>query len=269
MTLAGRIGAKYPSHFAEHQASFVDFEVGVTQVNSFLDQIQKPDYIINCIGITKSHIDESSARSILSAVQVNTVFPNELSVWAEDSSTRIIQIATDCVFSGREGSYSETSMHDAEDVYGKTKSLGETVSENVMHLRCSTIGPEVGKSTLLLEWVRNQPIGAKINGFEDHIWNGITTKSFAKVARGIVENDLFKAGVHHLVPQDHVNKDQLLRMISKVYGRTDIEIVPIYSAKAVDRSLKTNQLVFNKVLWEYGGYSEAPRIIDLLQELVE
>jgi dTDP-4-dehydrorhamnose reductase len=65
-----------------------------------------------------------------------------LAIFAEDSGAKVIQIATDCVFSGSNGSYLETDPHDATDVYGKTKSDGEIESSAVMQLRCSIIGRE-------------------------------------------------------------------------------------------------------------------------------
>ena len=39
--------------------------------------------------------------------------------------TKIFQIATDCVFSGKIGGYNELSNHDDLDIYGVSKSMGE------------------------------------------------------------------------------------------------------------------------------------------------
>ena len=43
---------------------------------------------------------------------------------------KVIQIATDCVFDGLKGNYTEDDKHNAIDVYGKTKSLGEVSADN-------------------------------------------------------------------------------------------------------------------------------------------
>ena len=82
-----------------------------------------------------------------------------------------MQIATDCVYSGKKGSYNEDDLHDALDVYGKTKSLGEAQSPNLLNIRCSIIGPEQGKHVSLLEWFLTQEPGAKLQGFAHHHWN--------------------------------------------------------------------------------------------------
>lgn len=247
----------------------IEFDV---EKHNLLDKIPSdwiPDFIINCIGVTKSHIKLDDIQTKLSAIQVNTVFSNQLAQISERIGARIIQISTDCVYSGKSGNYFENDVHDAEDVYGKTKSLGEASSKNVMNIRCSTVGPELGRNTLLLEWLRSQPINAHVRGFSDHIWNGVTTQAFAKVARGVIKKNKFKPGLHHLVPRDKVDKDQLLRMIAEVYGRDDIKIERVKSEQPIDRSLQTLDNSFNEALWESAGYTGVPRIFDLLQDLVE
>jgi dTDP-4-dehydrorhamnose reductase len=111
------------------------------------------DYIINCIGIIRSEIDESSPESVRRAKKINTDFSVELAKFAEKKGLRVIQIATDCVFSGHTGNYVESSPHDPTDVYGKTKSAGESDSKSVQHLRVSIIGPENRSFTSLLSLI--------------------------------------------------------------------------------------------------------------------
>jgi dTDP-4-dehydrorhamnose reductase len=179
----------------------------------------------------------------------------------------VIQIATDCVFSGQKGSYLESEAHDALDVYGKSKSLGEVPNASMMHLRVSIIGPEVGRSTSLLEWVRNQPNGAQIFGFTDHLWNGVTTSHFGKLARGIIESDLFEAGVFHVVPGNRLPKNKLVEKIASVFGRDDIQVQPKPSGNTVDRTLETNDPSFNSSLWAAAGYPTPPTVEQMLEEI--
>jgi dTDP-4-dehydrorhamnose reductase len=178
----------------------------------------KPDWIINCIGIIKPYINESDSISILNAININSIFPIKLSNAAANIDAKVIQIATDCVYSGSKGAYTENDLHDATDIYGKTKSLGEVPAENMMHIRASIIGPELGRSTSLLEWFKSQPINSKINGFTDHLWNGITTHAFGKLCAGIIKQNSFRGGRYHVTPRDIVTKADLLRIFSKVYN---------------------------------------------------
>lgn len=225
------------------------------------------NYVINCIGVIKPRIHDDNQEEIETAIVVNSLFPSRLATAAKIAGARIIQIATDCVFSGDLGHYSETDHHDAEDVYGKTKSLGETSSGSMMHLRVSTIGPEQARSTLLLEWVRNQPQNAQITGYTDHLWNGITTAAFARIARGVVENNNFVPGVHHIVPADEMTKAELVSEIARAFGRDDIQVTPAASRKPVNRTLKTNDDAFNVRLWMDAKYQVIPTLKQLLAEI--
>lgn len=225
------------------------------------------DYVINCIGIIKPKIHDDIQSEREAAILVNSLFPSRLATAAVKAGTRIIQIATDCVFSGADGDYSEVSLHDATDVYGKSKSLGEVPSPALMHLRVSTIGPEQGRSTLLLEWVKTQPQNAQITGFTDHLWNGITTKAFAKISASIVENDAYTPGTHHIVPADVVTKAQLVQMIAEAFGRSDLNVSPGVSSKPINRTLSTKNTQHNAQLWEQAGYSTPPTIAQLLAEI--
>jgi len=227
------------------------------------------DYIVNCVGITKARIDESSRSSRELAVNLNIEFPSNLAEAAEQSGVRVIQVGTDCVFNGTAGNYSESSSHDALDVYGKTKSLGEVPSENLMHLRCSLVGPEIGRSSLFFEWVRNQPQGAKVSGYTNHIWNGLSSRAFGKVVTGIIQKDLFSAGVQHLVPANRVTKDELVRMELAALGRGDVLVQSVTADIAVNRTLRTENSKQNSELFLAAGYSEIPTIDQMVLEACE
>jgi dTDP-4-dehydrorhamnose reductase len=225
------------------------------------------DYIVNCVGLTKSRIEEASIESRSLAVRLNVDFPYDLAVAAEQKGVRVIQVATDCVFSGTKGSYSESAKHDAEDVYGKTKSLGESPSEAVMHLRCSLIGPELGRNSLFFEWIRQQTAGASVQGFTNHIWNGLTSDAFGRVVTGVVKQNLFTPGVQHLVPRDKLTKDQLVRLELDSLTRTDVNVSSVEAPTTVDRTLSTNNVGANLRLFAAAGYLNLPTIAEMVENL--
>lgn len=225
------------------------------------------DYIVNCIGIIKTEIDESSPASCDRARRINSEFPAKLASFAESRQLKVIQIATDCVFSGKVGHYSETSEHDPADVYGRTKSLGEVVSPSIMHLRVSIIGPEKRGFTSLYDWVARQPKDAEIAGYTNHYWNGIPAKHFGKLAKAIIENNLFVAGVHHVLPSDEVTKAELVCLIAEHSARRDISILDTPAAFGIDRTLSTNNPDFSAGLWSAAGYSTPPSIAQLVREI--
>jgi dTDP-4-dehydrorhamnose reductase len=232
-----------------------------------LNELGPDDYVINCIGVINKNIVENSADSREIALLVNSLFPYKLDALASELGFKIIQIATDCVFSGSKGQYLETDMHDTIDIYGKTKSLGEVPSENMMNIRVSIIGPEVNSGLSLFEWVRNQPRNAQIRGYSDHFWNGVTTAAFARICLGIMKNSGFVSGTHHLIPSDSMSKFELVREISSKCERTDIDIHELPSGNRIDRTLSTVNASLNEQLWANAGYSSIPKIADLVSDI--
>lgn len=225
-------------------------------------------WVINAIGVIKPHI-RTSAQDVERAIRVNSLFPHLLAQAAENSGGRILQIATDCVYSGNIGNRAENSPHDALDVYGKTKSLGECASPAMHHLRCSIIGPEPKTYASLLEWFRRQPKKAPVKGYTNHLWNGITTLHFASLCRGIIKNNLELPRLQHVIPKDVVSKHELLKIFAREFQREDILIEPYETNPAVDRTLATENEAMNQRLWSCAGYVAIPTIQKMVAEVAQ
>jgi len=214
------------------------------------------DYVINCIGITKPFCHDDNFKEIKNAIWINGYFPHILSDYAEEYDFKIIQIATDCVYSGKDGGYRESSLHDALDVYGKTKSLGEVKRDNVLNVRCSIIGPEKYKKAFLLEWFLSNKKGDEVNGFSTHLWNGVTTLQFAKVCAKIINEGIFDrlmqdSNVYHFIPNSTVNKYELLSIFNDVFA-ANLKINRVDKGISVlDRTLSTDKNVFLDIFGEY------------------
>lgn len=247
----------------------VKFDVLEDTIASLLDAFPATSVIVNNIGIIKSNIQDGDSDSEVNAIKVNSLFPHELVTEAAKRNIHVIQIATDCVYSGQIGSYNESSKHDAWDVYGKTKSLGEVHASNMTLLRCSVIGREQGRSSNLIEWVLDQPENAQLSGYTNHLWNGLSTLAFSQICAGIIQNRNFVGGVHHVVPTAIVSKQELVTDIARAFGRDDISVSPVETPVAVDRTLSTEDEKFNTLLWKQAGYSEIPTVTQLLKEYAE
>ena len=117
------------------------FEAGRDDPGALLDET-RCDQVVNAIGVIKPLIDEGDPQSVDRAMTINAWFPHSLAEAAEKRGVRVIHMTTDGVFSGRNGPYDEVAAHDADDVYGISKSRGEVVANHVVNLRCSIIGPE-------------------------------------------------------------------------------------------------------------------------------
>ena len=172
--------------------------------------ITKDDVVVNAIGIIKQRTSDP-----LDMIKVNSVFPQLLAKFKNEVGCNVIHITTDCVFNGLKGGYIESDPHDCTDDYGKTKSLGE--NPNVTNIRTSIIGEELENKKSLLEWVRSNS-GKTIDGYENHIWNGVTCLELAKLIDKIIKENMYWNGVRHVFSPTTLSKYELVSMINDIYG---------------------------------------------------
>ncbi|MBI2852127.1 MAG: SDR family oxidoreductase [Chloroflexi bacterium] len=246
-----------------------NLDAGECTVKSIRDVLDGAPWVINAIGVIKPYIHDDNATEVERAVTVNSLFPHLLARAAEENGCRVLQIATDCVFSGLRGDYSETDAHDPLDVYGKTKSLGEVYSSNVYHLRCSIIGPEPKGHVSLMDWLLRQPRNGSVNGYANHRWNGVTTLHFAKLCRGVIKQSIALPHIQHVLPAGTASKAEMLRHFALDFHREDITINPTQAATVIDRTLATQNESLNRTLWKAAGYTKPPSVPEMIAELAQ
>lgn len=244
----------------------IQFDITQDPISKLIDGLSDDSFLINASGMIKHKINSNSLDDLADAIKVNSVFPHELSEKCFAKNIRIFQIATDCVYSGEQGNYSEADSHDPTDIYGVTKSLGEGESQNVMTLRCSMIGLERDSSYEFLNWVIDQPLNQTIQGFENHLWNGLTTLHVAKILKGIIDMEGFREGVHHLVPKDFTSKLELIEIVASEFERQDLVVEKSKGDKGVDRRLITVDHDRNRDYWKWAGYSQPLGISEMIAE---
>lgn len=244
----------------------VQFDAAKDDIHNLISVFPEGTYFVNLIGVIRHKIDIGNNTSIQNAKLVNSMFPQRLLSSVDEINGRVIQIATDCVYSGSLGGYSEHSKADPVDVYGKTKHEGECVASNVMNLRVSVIGREIRNHVELMDWVVNQELEAKLEGFDNHLWNGITSLQFAKLVASIITNKLFSAGTFHIVPGNSITKYELVSLIARLANRADLNVLKTQDALAVNRTLSTELPDFNSMLWQSAGYEALPTIESMVEE---
>ena len=237
-------------------------------LNNIEDLIIKEDKfgcIVNCIGIIKPKINENDLDSVKNTIEVNSYLPINLQRISEEQDIHYIQIGTDCVFAGDIGDYYEDSFMDAKDLYGKSKITGEIESKNKHIVRSSIIGPEEGKGFSLMNWfLKNDE--KEVSGFQNHMWNGVTTLNFSKVVEGMIKNQNFSFKTQHLIPKNTISKAQLLEELKKHFNK-DININHINSDTFINRTLLTKKVEKNEELWKMAGYDSTPSIEESIEEL--
>ena len=186
----------------------------VTRFEQLKELVLNNDYdcIINCIGILNQAADDNKDLAIL----LNSYLPHFLVKITKDSKTKVIQMSTDCVFSGIRGHYIESDNPDGETYYDKTKALGEINDDKNLTFRNSIIGPDINENGIgLFNWFMKQ--SGKINGFEKSLWTGVTTLTLAKAMHKASQCDL--TGLYNLVNNEVTNKYELVSLFNKCMNK--------------------------------------------------
>lgn len=206
----------------------------------------QPTIIINCIGIIKQL---PISKDPLTAITVNAQLPHRLSLVTRTANARLIHISTDCVFDGKKGNYTEEDLSNAEDLYGKTKYLGEVYYSHCITLRTSIIGHELKTNFSLVDWFMSQE--NEINGFTKAIYSGFPTIEIENIISNYVIPNKGISGLYHL-SSDAISKYDLLNIIKKVYKK-DIKINKFDDFK-LDRSMNSDKFKkltgYNAPSWE-------------------
>lgn len=176
--------------------------------------VARPDAVINCIGLVKQLAE---ADDPLAALPINSILPHRLARLCEVAGARLVHVSTDCVFLGTKGLYKESDAPDAQDLYGRSKLLGEVDYPNAMTLRTSIIGHELGSQHGLIGWFLAQT--GEVRGYTRAIFSGLPTVELATVIRDRVLPDSSLRGLYH-VAASPIAKFDLLTLVGRRYQRS-------------------------------------------------
>jgi dTDP-4-dehydrorhamnose reductase len=219
----------FPEELARNVRSWVDADNFDTVVRALA--AIRPDIVVNCIGLIKQLW---IATDPLSAITVNSQLPHRISLICRTTGARLIHLSTDCVFNGEKGNYKESDPSNAEDLYGRTKYLGEVTYPHCVTIRTSIIGHELKGFHGLIEWFLRQE---SVKGYTNAIFSGFPTIELSHIIGDfIIPNDRLK-GVYHISSQP-VSKYELLKLVADRYSK-DIDIEP-YGDVQIDRSLDSS-----------------------------
>jgi dTDP-4-dehydrorhamnose reductase len=193
----------------------------------------RPAAVVNCIGIVKQRPESEEA---IASIEVNALLPHRVAIACRAAGARLIQLSTDCVFSGDKGNYREEDRPDPVDVYGRSKLLGEVTGEGALTLRTSMIGLGLNRKTSLVDWFLAQK--GSVRGYRKAVFSGLTTRELSRVIRMILERHPQASGLYHLSVAP-IDKYTLLLKLRERLGRST-EIVPVDEPR-IDRSLDSTR----------------------------
>ena len=208
--------------YAREKSRFIDTVIGDATDFDFLKKTIYAggyDTVVNCVGVLNQFAENNHAKAIL----LNGYLPHFLADITKETDIQIIQISTDCIFSGKVGGYTEESLPDGTLFYDKSKAIGELEDEKNITLRNSIVGPDIKENGIgLLNWFMQQK--NVVNGFTGAIWTGQTTLQLAKT---IEQAALQRAhGLYNTVPEESINKYELLKLFNIYIRKEPIKIVP-------------------------------------------
>ena len=230
----------------ENQLFIPDFQLDVTNFDELCKVIQQtqPDFIINCIGILNRDAEDNIDKAIL----INAYLPHYLETITKHTSTQLIHISTDCVFSGTGGNYKESDVKDGKGYYAQSKALGEVINDKDLTIRTSIIGPELKNNGIgLLGWFLKQ--SGEVRGYTQAIWSGVTTLELAKYIYSYLQGRRL-SGILHLTNNRPISKFDLLEIIKKVYQLNAISVVP-YADYQSNKSFINTRVDVNYAVPDY------------------
>lgn len=204
--------------------------------------------VINCAGaIPQRNSNGAEANYYI----VNAIFPHVLWSICQRHGAKMIHPTTDCVYNGSRGAYKESDIADESGAYGLSKALGEPATATV--IRTSIIGKELRNKKSFMEWI----LGAEgnVNGWTNHLWNGITCLQWCKVVEQILERDLWWQGTRHILSPVPYSKYEMAKTIRDIF-ELDLIVNPVVADKTVDKTLASE-------------YPEIFDIPDLRQQIEE
>lgn len=190
---------------------YYNIVIDYKSIESIISSIQ-PDFVVNCIGILNKMAEENPS----SAVLINSFFPHYIDDLSKKYGFKFIHMSTDCVFSGKKGSYLESDIPDETSLYGRSKALGEIDNTRNLTLRTSIIGPDINEYGIgLFHWFMKQK--GEVRGFDQVMWSGVTTLEFARSVEKTFHKNI--SGLYHLVNNEKISKYNLLILFQKYMNK--------------------------------------------------
>lgn len=243
-----------PLDLGINKCKLVKHDFLIDDTEKFLENI-KPDVIINCVGIT---IRRGININIVNTKLINSDLPHIFNNWVEKNNKKLIHFSSDCVFDGKHGNYLEHSKKNAQDIYGRTKSMGEINGEKSLTIRCSIIGREIFNYTELFEWLYSMK-NKSIHGYKNVIYSGVTSNWMGNLVKDILKNNIELSGLYNIssIP---ISKYDLLVKLSKAFN-LGVKIT-------CNTNIKSNKVLISKKFTEITGVNP-PSWDDLIVDFKE
>lgn len=173
----------------------------------------RPAVIVNTAGAIKQR---DLASAVAETWYLNGLLPHAVALLASGVGARLITVSTDCVFDGSRGGYTERDAPDVEDLYGRSKAVGEVGYGAHLTLRTSIVGFELQGHLGLFSWLFSQRLGSELRGYRLARYSGVTTGYLSRVIIAQIMAPVPLRGLWQ-VAAEPISKLNLLRQVTEKF----------------------------------------------------
>ena len=215
-----------------------DFKVSTNKhrwpSNAFMEEVKNfSGIIVNCIG--------GIPQSGTSNFEINHTLP----VFLLSTKNKLVQPCTDCVYDGKLPTgycYTGVNNFNANDDYGLSKrrfaEQAESYGNKLKIIRCSIIGYDKNNVSLMSWLIEKAKTDKSCDGYVNHLWNGVTTLTWAKVLVNVITN-WDKSPMVTIPGIEPMNKYELLCTINETHELA-VSITPVKNKYRTNKCLSAN-----------------------------
>ena len=176
-----------------------------------------PNIVIHCAALTNGNHCETYP---LEAFEINSVSVKKI-LEATNSNVKLMYISSDAVFSSDLHMAKEEDLEYPENIYGKSKALGEYFLRNsgrdFLIIRTTIVGLNLNEAkTSFAEWIIKSSIEKeRINLFDDVLFTPISIWQLIQEIKFLIENDGITSEVVHITGSEVCTKYEFGKLLLK------------------------------------------------------
>jgi hypothetical protein len=147
-----------------------------------------------------------------------------------------------------------------------SKIAGKVLSVGAIQIRSSIVGRDAMTTSGIYSWFKSASLEGPVDGFANHLWNGVSTTAFARLSAGMLLNNRTKVTDQHWLLTDTIRKLTCYRSLESPLGG---EVIPVNASQSGNKILAANFPYASEDLWELAGYSRMPSIPELRHEFTD
>ena len=185
----------------------------------------KPEIIIHCGALTNGNYCKDNP---LEAFNINGLSVNKL-LNSTDSKVKIIFISTDAVFPSALHMAQEIDTVYPENIYGKSKELGEffllNSTREFIIIRTTIVGLNENRlKSGFVEWIINSALEKKSIGlFSDVIFSPISIWDLVKEINYLINLNDYSSKILHIAGNEHCSKYEFaIRLLNDLHITTEL-----------------------------------------------